>query len=107
MRNGRGAHIRRLQLHVYLHFVWETRDRLPLLTEEIERDVYRYIADICRDDRCAVLAVGGMPDHVHLLVAMGSTISPDELMQHVKGGSSRFVSEKLRPGNWFAWQDNY
>ena len=94
-------------IEVALHFVWATRDRLPLVEPEIERSLYRYISQVCADDKCPVLAIGGMPDHVHLLVTYGSTNSICDLMRHVKGGSSRFVSETLRPGEWFRWQASY
>ena len=54
-----------------------------------------------------MFAVGGMPDHIHLLVALPSTISLSELMQRVKGGSSRYVTDVCKPGEWFAWQGSY
>ncbi len=94
-------------VEVTLHFVWATSDRLPLVEPDMERELYRYISAVCRNDRCDVLAIGGMPDHVHLLVTFGTTVSISDLMRHVKGGSSRFVSETLRPGNWFQWQASY
>lgn len=99
--------MRRNKLSVFVHFVWATWDRLPLVTEEIKRDLYRYISTVCQDDKCEALAIGGMPDHVHLFVALSSTITLADLMRHVKGGSSRFVSERLKPGEWFEWQGNY
>jgi putative transposase len=77
------------------------------VTDEIERQVYRYIERVCADDKCNVLAIGGMPDHVHLLVMLPGTIGHAALLQHIKGGSSRFISEKLKPGEWFAWQGHY
>jgi len=54
-----------------------------------------------------VLAVGGMPDHIHLFVRMTNIHSFADLMKHVKGGSSRFISSTLKPGEWFAWQGGY
>ena len=98
---------RKNKINVFHHYVWATWDRLPLLTEDIERDVYRYIQQVCRDDGAEVLAVNGMPDHIHLLVCMSPTVSMSELMQHVKGGSSRFISKTLKPDSWFAWQRHY
>jgi putative transposase len=56
---------------------------------------------------CPVLAIGGLPDHVHLLVSFTNTLSYADFMKHVKGGSSRFVTQKLKPGEWFQWQENY
>ena len=71
---------RRNKLRVPLHFVWATHTRLPLLTEDIERDVYRYIEKVCRDDKCDVLAIGGMPDHIHLLVLLANTMTMADLL---------------------------
>lgn len=99
--------MRRNKLEICLHFVWATWDRLPLVTEEIEREVYRCVEQAYHHEQCEVLAVGGMPDHVHLLLLIHNTITVTDLIGHIKGGSSRFVSEKLRPGEWFAWQANY
>ena len=94
-------------IEVSLHFVWANWDRLPLVEPDMERGLYRYIGKVCQNDGCDVLAIGGMPDHVHLLVRFGSTISLSDLMRHVKGGSSRFASETLHPGEWFRWQASY
>ena len=98
---------RRNLLRSYMHFIWTTHDRLPLLTEDIERQVYRYIATVCKDMKCEVLAIGGMPDHVHLLVLMPTTVTFADLMKNVKAGSSRLVSAELKPGEWFEWRKNY
>lgn len=101
------ARRRRNKINVMIHYVWCTHERLPLLTAEVERAVYRYIEQVCHDDRCDVLAIGGMPDHIHLLVNMSPTVSLSDLMKHVKGGSSRLITTKLKPGEWFAWRAHY
>ena len=86
------------KLSVAVHFVWATWDRQPLMTEDIVRDLYKYMEAVCNDDHCEVLAIGGMPDHVHLLVLLSNTVTLADLVRHVKGGSSRFVSKRLKPG---------
>jgi putative transposase len=98
---------RRNLLRTYMHFIWTTHDRLPLVTEEIERQVYRYIVAVCEDMKCNVLAIGGMPDHVHLFILLPTTVTLAEIMKNTKAGSSRFVSEDLKSGEWFAWHKNY
>ncbi|HLJ56820.1 MAG TPA: IS200/IS605 family transposase [Chthonomonadaceae bacterium] len=98
---------RRNKLPVCIHFVWATKNRLPLIGVDIERDLYRCIRGICTNMKCECLAVGGMEDHVHLMVALNSTLSLGRVMKQVKGGSSRMVSERLGPTEWFAWQPNY
>jgi len=99
--------MRRNKLEICLHLVWATWDRLPLVTEDIERDVYRYIETVACDDKCEVLALGGTADHVHLLLLFPNTLTVADLMSHLKGGSSRFITQTLKPGEWFAWQGNY
>ena len=84
------------KIRIYIHFVWGTWDRLPMIPDELERDLYRYIESVCQDDDCKALAVNGMTDQVHLLAALSNTISASDLMHHVKGGSSRFLSERLK-----------
>lgn len=54
-----------------------------------------------------MLAIVGVTDHIHLLVAFGGKITISAFMQHVKGGSSRFASQELLDGAWFAWQNGY
>ena len=100
--------IRRQSLiRVPIHFIWVTHDRLPLITSAIEVRLRRYFEDACATHRCAVLALNSMPDHVHLLVNFANTTSMSEFMKSVKGGSSSFVSQVLKPGVFFKWRPHY
>jgi putative transposase len=99
--------MRRNKLAVYIHFVWATWDREPMILESFERRLHRQIEATCRDRDCSVLAIGGMSDHVHLLVALPSTITLADLMHDVKRSSSHFVGEDLAPGEPFKWQGSY
>ncbi|WP_309685214.1 IS200/IS605 family transposase [Armatimonas sp.] len=93
--------------HIFLHFVWATRERQPFVTPEIERRLYRMMEAKVRELGCIVVALNGMPDHVHLLVQMSTTITPADLMQKVKGASSGFARNVLKQGELFAWQHGY
>jgi hypothetical protein len=70
--------------NIVLHFVWATNRRLPFIVESIERRLHRMIQAKARELGCEVIAVNGMPDHVHLLVQMPTTLTPADLMQSVK-----------------------
>ena len=61
--------MRRNKLALFLHLVWATWDRLPLIDPELERRLYRMLVSQAQDQGCQVLALNGMPDHVHLFVA--------------------------------------
>lgn len=99
--------MRRNKLELYVHLVWATWDRLPLLTPEIERRVYRNLEHEAEKHGCTVLAIGGVEDHVHLLVTLPSTISIAELVKQLKGVSSQFVNATLQPTTVFKWQGSY
>ena len=91
----------------YLHCVWATWDREPLLTAPIEQPVYAFILAKTRALRCVPIAVGGTESHVHLLVRWSSTVSIAEFLGDVKGSSSHFVTHQHLPGAFFKWQGSY
>jgi REP element-mobilizing transposase RayT len=99
--------MRRNKLRLYLHLVWATWDRLPLITPEIERRLYRSIESEAQAQGCKVLALNGMADHVHLVVSFPATITIANLLKQVKGVSSHFVNQVLAPPTPFKWQGSY
>ncbi len=99
--------MRRNKLALFLHLVWGTWDRLPLITPDIERRLLRNIESEARKLGCVVLAINGTEDHVHILVKIPTTITIANLLKQIKGVSSHFVNETLRPSTKFKWQGNY
>lgn len=96
------------KLNVYVHFVWATWDRHPLIPEELTRELYRFVGSICQDKGCEVLAIGGMADHIHLLVKLSGKVTlSSDLMEQVKGGSSRWMATRGGEENPFKWQGGY
>jgi len=98
---------RRSKSEIYLHFVWATHSRQPLISPEIEREVYRCIQMEAQSMGCDVLALNGTPDHVHLFVKMPTKLAPAQIAQQVKGVSTAFVRDQLKPVQRFGWQDGY
>ena len=99
--------MRRNRLSLLLHLVWATWDRLPLITPDIERRLHRNIESEAQKQGCTVLAINGTEDHVHLLVIVPTTITIADLLKQVKGVSSHFVNDTLRPPTQFKWQGSY
>lgn len=93
--------------HLYCHLVWATWERLPLITPEIEPLLYAAIAAKCRDLGAEPLAIGGLSDHVHLLVRFPRSLALATLIQEVKGASSHLVTHRLKPREFFKWQGGY
>jgi REP element-mobilizing transposase RayT len=100
--------MRQSKVELYAHLVWATKGRMDALTGGYERRVYRCVVAEARQLGCDVLAIGGMPDHVHLLVRIPSTLNIAVLAQRVKGTSSSLMNE-LRPefSDVFRWQSGY
>ena len=92
---------------LYLHLVWATWDRLPLVRPEIRSAIYGCIQDQLRKHRCNVIAIGGMPDHVHVLTRFPTTVSIATIVKHAKGASSNLMTHELERGNFFKWQGYY
>jgi len=99
--------MKRNKLALYLHLVWATWDRLPMITPEIERRLHRNMESEARKMGCTVLALNGMPDHVHLVASLPTTITIADLVKQVKGVSSHLVNETLKPASQFKWQGSY
>ena len=97
----------RSSTQITLHFVWATKRREPILTPQWEAMIYRCIQGECRTLGSTVLALGGMPDHVHLLVTTPGNLAPSQLMQQVKGVSARFANGQMPLTAFLKWQEGY
>ena len=75
------------------HLIFATKNRAPLITEDIQPRLFDYIGGILRAQGFALGAAGGMPDHVHLLVSLDKQVSIAQTMRIVKANSSRWVHE--------------
>jgi REP-associated tyrosine transposase len=92
---------------LYLHVVWATWDRLPFVTASLEQDTYAAIRAKCDELKCLCLAIGGMPDHVHLLVRLNPAVSVADVVKGVKGSSSHLATHMIEPAEFFKWQGGY
>ena len=91
-------------LEYYLHLVWATYQREPLLVGDTEEIVYACIQAELRRMKCTLLAMGGVADHVHLAVQPPALLGPGQIAKQIKGSSSRFLDSKGVP---FKWQGGY
>jgi len=90
---------------LFYHFTWTTKNREPLLTADIESNVYRFLHAEAKKLYVPLFVIGGTADHVHVLAAVRPAVSPAAFMKQLKGSSSRFIGlEFKRP---FAWQEGY
>ena len=92
---------------LYVHLVWATWDRLPLLTLDRKAAVYACVKAECKKLKMEVLAIGGAEDHLHLLASVPATLAIATMVKQIKGSSSHLVTHTLGHLNEFKWQGAY
>lgn len=92
---------------MYSHIIFSTKHRTPLIARSWRDALYAYMAGVSQGLGCTQLAIGGIEDHVHLLISMKPTVCLSELVRDVKAASSRWVHETRDGGNAFEWQRGY
>jgi putative transposase len=93
------------QIHIQMVFVVEYRD--AMIKEEWEDELYKYMIGIIQNYGHKVLQINGMPDHVHVFIGMRPTQALSDLMEEVKGSSSKWINEKKFSKHKFAWQGGF
>ena len=94
-------------LRLYVHFVWATWDRLPLIEPAWENALFHEIHHEAHQLDAKVLALGGVENHLHLLLRFNATHSIAGLMKQIKGGSAFFVNQNEFTTDHFKWQGGY
>ena len=89
------------------HVIFSTKGRLPLISASRKEDLYKYIGGIVRNERGTLVELGGMPDHVHLVLRCKTDTSIADIVRHIKGGSSKWLNERLGNADKFGWQTGY
>lgn len=92
--------------NIIYHFVFSTKERMPLILENHKEDLYRYIKGIIGDLRGHVHAIGGTDNHIHICCELKTDVAVSEVMRQVKGSSSRWLNEKSTDLK-FNWQEGY
>ena len=92
---------------LHYHIVFSTKNREPWITTEIEKRVWSFLGGIAREKSMTALQVGGMDDHIHMLVGAPPTMAPAKAAQLIKGGSSAWIKDTFPQLRRAGWQDGY
>lgn len=87
--------------------MFSTKHREPLITPDLAPRLHGYLGGAVRGEGGLAIEIGGMTDHVHLLVKWRPDEAVSTLMRNMKGGSSRWVHETFPEHRAFAWQEGY
>lgn len=79
---------------LYYHIVWRTKRSERTITEAYERELYAYIFGFCKQKGCTLIRIGGMADHIHMLVSIRPDIAVSEFMKVLKTETSKWMKEE-------------
>ncbi len=92
---------------IHIHVVFSVQNRECIIVDLWKDELYKYITGILQNNHHKLLAINGMPDHIHILFGMKPTQSLSDLLQDIKGSSSKWINDKKLVKGRFSWQEGY
>ena len=92
---------------ILLHFVFSTKNRVPLIDEHWQDELFAYMGATAREHKATVLCSGGIEDHVHLLAKVHPSYAIADTVQLIKANASRWINLEHRTNSRFEWQRGY
>jgi len=92
------------KVEIYIHLIWTVWDREPLISPELEESLYKLTRAMIERHDATVISIGGVADHVHLLVRSASTTRVCDMVKDAKGAASRLIHQTV---NGFKWRPTY
>ena len=94
-------------VRIWIHLNWSTKNRAPLLNNELRRTVFAHIKENALKKHISIDSINGVADHVHALVLLGADQTIAKVAQLIKGESSHWVNDQRLSHGKFEWQDEY
>lgn len=94
-------------IRIWVHLVFATKNREPLLSREIRYKIQEHIIKNCEEKSIYLQAINGYTDHIHCLISLGREQSIANVAQLIKGESSFWINKHKLTNLQFTWQDDY
>jgi REP element-mobilizing transposase RayT len=91
----------------YVHITFSTKNRYPFIDKAISRELFSYLAGICKNNESWPVEIGGYLDHVHILCVLSRKIALMKLVEELKAHSSKWIKTKGIKYRNFYWQNGY
>ena len=92
---------------IYIQTVFAVKGRNSLINKSWEEELFKYISGIVQNKGQKMLAINGIPDHIHFLIGMKPTCCLSDLVREIKKSSNKFVNDKKFTNFNFEWQEGY
>jgi putative transposase len=94
-------------IKIWVHLVWATKNRVPLLTKDMWQQVFKHIKENGMEKNIYVDFVNGHVDHEHCLISLNANQTIAKILQLLKGESSFWINKNNLCKQYFEWQDEY
>lgn len=91
----------------YIHITFSTKDRYPFIDKKIARELFAYLAGICKNFESYPVEIGGVADHIHIVCNLSRKIPLMKLVEELKSHSSGWIKTKGNGYQNFYWQNGY
>jgi REP element-mobilizing transposase RayT len=92
---------------IYIQVVFAVQGRQSLISSEWKEDLYKYITGIITNHEQKLIAIGGVSDHIHILIGLKPNFEISKLVQEIKANSSRFINKRQFVRGKFSWQEGF
>lgn len=92
---------------IYIQVVFAMQGWQNLIKPNYKEELYQYITGIIRNKGQKLIAINGMPDHLHVLIGMKPNIALSDMVRDVKASSSKFINERRWVKGRFHWQEGF
>jgi putative transposase len=89
---------------LYIHLVFAVKGRTNLIIPEWKNDLYKYISGIINNKKQKLMAINGMPDHIHILISLKSDCAISDLLRDIKCNSTNWINDNRYVTGKFEWQ---
>lgn len=92
---------------IYLQVVFAVKGRRSLIQSEWKEELYKYICGVVNGKKEKVYAIGGVSDHIHILISIKPNILLSDLVRDIKCNSSKWINERQYVDGKFQWQEGF
>ncbi len=79
---------------IYIQIIFAVKGRESLINNAWEEELYKYISGIVKNKGQKMLAINGIPDHIHFLIGMKPNFCLSDLVREIKKSSNEFIKQK-------------
>lgn len=92
---------------IYIHLVFATKNRNALIHESFEDELHKYITGTVQAKGNKLLAINGMPDHIHIFIGLSPNVSISDLVREIKKASTNWINQSGVCQSKFEWQSGF